>query len=130
MTSYRTAAGEAGVSPTMTMISTSDLSRLPSIASFRRLTRALAMLDAVLSPDWEARYYSFKLALVPFLRPLVSLLLRDNQPICLANVPREGIVVDTGKIDSDPSATTDIGRTVIDRRILFDERLLQTKWSR
>ena len=46
-------------SRTMTMISTSDLSRLPSIPSFRRLTRALAMLDAVLSPDWEARYYSF-----------------------------------------------------------------------
>lgn len=67
---------------------------------------------------------------VRFLRPLVSLLLRDNDPIGLANVPSEGIVVDTGKIDSDPSATTDIGRTVIDRRILFDDRLLQTRWSR
>lgn len=41
------------------MISTRNLSALPDIRSFRRLTRALAMLDAILSPDWEYRYYSF-----------------------------------------------------------------------
>jgi hypothetical protein len=41
------------------MISTRDLQRLPDIPSFRRLTRALAMLDAILSPEWEYRYYSF-----------------------------------------------------------------------
>jgi hypothetical protein len=41
------------------MISTRDLSRLPDIASFRRLTRALAMLDAISSPEWQYRYYSF-----------------------------------------------------------------------
>jgi hypothetical protein len=41
------------------MISTRDLSKLPDIASFRRLTRALAMLDAILSPEWQYRYYSF-----------------------------------------------------------------------
>jgi hypothetical protein len=41
------------------MISTRDLSGLPDILGFRRLTRALAMMDAILSPEWERRYYSF-----------------------------------------------------------------------
>jgi hypothetical protein len=41
------------------MISTRDLRRLPDIASLMRVTRALAMLDAILSPEWESRYYSF-----------------------------------------------------------------------
>ena len=41
------------------MISTRDLSGLPDLRGFRRLTRALAMLDAVMSPEWEYRYYSF-----------------------------------------------------------------------
>ena len=41
------------------MISTHDLSRLPDIPTLRRLMRALAMLDAILSPEWEFRYYSF-----------------------------------------------------------------------
>jgi hypothetical protein len=41
------------------MISTRDLGKLPDIPAFRRLTRALAMLDAILSPEWEYRYYSF-----------------------------------------------------------------------
>lgn len=41
------------------MISTRDLRELPDLDGFRRLTRALAMLDAILSPEWEFRYYSF-----------------------------------------------------------------------
>jgi hypothetical protein len=41
------------------MISTRDLSRLPDIPLLRRLTRALSMLDAILSPEWEYRYHSF-----------------------------------------------------------------------
>lgn len=36
-----------------------DLTLLPDIPAFRRLTRALAMLDAIMSPTWEFRYYSF-----------------------------------------------------------------------
>ncbi len=36
--------------------------RLPSIADLRDLCRSLAMLDAILSPDWESRYYSFNAA--------------------------------------------------------------------
>jgi hypothetical protein len=41
------------------MISTRDLGELPDIHGFRKLTRALAMLDAILSPEWQDRYYSF-----------------------------------------------------------------------
>ncbi len=33
--------------------------RLPSTADLRNLCRSLAMLDAILSPDWEGRYHSF-----------------------------------------------------------------------
>jgi hypothetical protein len=32
---------------------------LPAISELRDLSRALAMLDAILSPEWEFRYYSF-----------------------------------------------------------------------
>ena len=41
------------------MISTRDLSRLPDLDGFGRVTRSLAMLDAILSPEWQYRYYSF-----------------------------------------------------------------------
>jgi hypothetical protein len=41
------------------MISTRDLSGLPDVATLRRLMRSLAMLDAILAPEWESRYYSF-----------------------------------------------------------------------
>ncbi|WP_328884814.1 hypothetical protein [Streptomyces sp. NBC_00316] len=35
-----------------------DVARqLPTIANLRDLCRSLAMLDAILSPDWESRYY-------------------------------------------------------------------------
>ncbi|MFI8372377.1 hypothetical protein [Streptomyces sp. NPDC085466] len=33
--------------------------KLPDIAVVRDRCRSLAMLDAILSPDWEGRYYSF-----------------------------------------------------------------------
>ncbi|MDB6062144.1 MAG: hypothetical protein JWM78_2247 [Verrucomicrobiaceae bacterium] len=32
---------------------------LPSISEVRRTVQSLAMLDAILSPEWEYRYYSF-----------------------------------------------------------------------
>jgi len=40
-------------------VSTQDLRELPNIANLRRLTRSLAMLDAIVSPEWDYRYYSF-----------------------------------------------------------------------
>jgi hypothetical protein len=41
------------------MISTRDLSLLPDIDGLKRLSKSLAMLDAIISPEWESRYYSF-----------------------------------------------------------------------
>jgi hypothetical protein len=43
----------------MALISTRDLSDLPDIPRLMRLLQSMAMLDAVLSPEWEYRYYSF-----------------------------------------------------------------------
>ena len=36
-----------------------DLSKLPDIPRLMRLMQSLALLDAILSPEWEYRYYSF-----------------------------------------------------------------------
>ena len=41
------------------MISTRDLSALPDIDDLKRLMQSMAMLDAILSPEWQYRYYSF-----------------------------------------------------------------------
>ncbi len=41
------------------MISTRNLQALPNIADLSRLMQSMAMLDAILCPDWEFRYYSF-----------------------------------------------------------------------
>ncbi len=35
------------------------LEKLPDIETLRLLTQSLAMLDAIMSPDWESRYHSF-----------------------------------------------------------------------
>ena len=40
-------------------ISTRDLSGLPGIDDLKRLMQSMAMLDAILSPKWHFRYYSF-----------------------------------------------------------------------
>jgi hypothetical protein len=39
--------------------STHSLDDLPSIDELIRISKAIALLDAILSPDWEYRYYSF-----------------------------------------------------------------------
>jgi len=43
----------------MTEPSTGSLANLPSVADLLRQSKALAMLDAIVSPEWEYRYYSF-----------------------------------------------------------------------
>lgn len=43
----------------MPSLSTSDLSGLPEIPRLRSLLQSLAMLDALLSPEWERRRHSF-----------------------------------------------------------------------
>ena len=40
-------------------ISTRDLRGLPGIDALRRLCQSLALLDSILEPEWEFRYYSF-----------------------------------------------------------------------
>jgi hypothetical protein len=40
-------------------ISTRELDALPDVERLRGLLQSLAMLDAILSPEWESRYYSF-----------------------------------------------------------------------
>jgi hypothetical protein len=41
------------------MISTRNLGQLPEPLALKRITKALAMLDAIVERDWEYRYYSF-----------------------------------------------------------------------
>lgn len=41
------------------MVLKSTLKSLPSIDGLIKLLQSLAMLDAIISPDWEYRYYSF-----------------------------------------------------------------------
>ncbi len=41
------------------MISTRDLSGLPDIDALKRLMQSMAMLDAILCPEWQYRHYSF-----------------------------------------------------------------------
>ena len=43
-------------------ISTRNLSLLPDVEGLRRLFQSMATLDAILSPEWESRYYSFNAA--------------------------------------------------------------------
>jgi len=44
------------------MISTRDLSLLPDVHGLRRTLQSMAMLDAILCPEWQYRYYSFNAA--------------------------------------------------------------------
>jgi hypothetical protein len=41
------------------MISSRNLEALPAIDEVKRIAQSLAILDAILMPEWEFRYYSF-----------------------------------------------------------------------
>ncbi|MBC7922656.1 MAG: hypothetical protein H7Z75_16365 [Ferruginibacter sp.] len=41
------------------MISTRDLSLLPEMSQLKLLAQSVAMLDAIIEPDWALRYRSF-----------------------------------------------------------------------
>jgi hypothetical protein len=41
------------------MVLKTRLAALPDVEGLRKLTQSLAMLDAIMSPEWEYRYYSF-----------------------------------------------------------------------
>jgi len=47
------------------MISTRDLSLLPDVALLRVAFQSMAMLDAIIMPEWQYRYYSFEADLSP-----------------------------------------------------------------
>lgn len=40
-------------------LSTATPEKIPGIEPLRRLTQSLAMLDAIICPEWESRYYSY-----------------------------------------------------------------------
>jgi len=40
-------------------ISTRNLEGLPDVTRLKRLLQSMAMLDAILMPEWEYRHYSF-----------------------------------------------------------------------
>ena len=44
------------------MISTRDLSLLPDVDLLGRTLQSMVLLDAILSPEWPFRYYSFNVA--------------------------------------------------------------------
>jgi hypothetical protein len=41
------------------MVQKQRLAKLPDVESLKRLSQSLAILDAIMSPEWEYRYYSF-----------------------------------------------------------------------
>jgi len=41
------------------MVLQKRLAALPNIESLKKLSQSLAMVDAIMSPEWESRYYSF-----------------------------------------------------------------------
>ncbi|RZL50177.1 MAG: hypothetical protein EOP00_05485 [Pedobacter sp.] len=41
------------------MISTLNLNSLPDYKSLRKISKAIAVLDAIICPEWEYRYYSY-----------------------------------------------------------------------
>jgi len=47
------------------MLSTTNYAGVPSAAALQRLAQSLAVLDAINSPDWEYRYYSYNPAWAP-----------------------------------------------------------------
>jgi hypothetical protein len=47
------------------MISTRDLRLLPDVARFHAAYQSMAMLDAIIMPEWQFRYYSFSQACSP-----------------------------------------------------------------
>jgi hypothetical protein len=47
------------------VISTRDLTKLPDVADLQRLLQSMAVLDAILCPEWQFRYYSFNAGWAP-----------------------------------------------------------------
>jgi len=41
------------------MVTKNRLATIPNVETLKKLCQSLATLDAIISPDWEYRYYSF-----------------------------------------------------------------------
>src|SRR5688572_20967044 len=41
------------------MITTQNIQAMPGVESVKRICKAVAVLDAIICPDWEFRYYSY-----------------------------------------------------------------------
>ena len=50
---------------TASPISTRDLSRLGGLSIIERVSQSIAVLDAILSPEWDYRFFSFNAAWDP-----------------------------------------------------------------
>ncbi|VEL96903.1 hypothetical protein ALT761_01896 [Alteromonas sp. 76-1] len=46
-------------SPALDAISTKNLNSMPEVLALKKLLQSLAMLDAIMSPEWDERFYSF-----------------------------------------------------------------------
>ncbi|RXF01128.1 hypothetical protein, partial [Pseudoalteromonas phenolica] len=46
-------------SPALEAISTKNLNSMPEVLQLKKLLQSLAMLDAIMSPEWDERFYSF-----------------------------------------------------------------------
>jgi hypothetical protein len=40
-------------------LSTTNLEKMPDVETFRRISKSIAMLDAILCPRWDLRYFSY-----------------------------------------------------------------------
>ena len=49
----------APFNPRQMRVSTATPERIPEIETLRRLTKSVAMLDAIVCPEWEYRYFSY-----------------------------------------------------------------------
>ena len=45
--------------PALDAISTKNLNSMPEVLELKKLLQSLAMLDAIMSPEWDERFYSF-----------------------------------------------------------------------
>lgn len=73
------------------MISTRNLGELPRINKLKQICQSLAMLDAILSPEWELRYYSFNAKWSPD-SMLASMKTGSGDSFCILFCPAGAVI--------------------------------------
>jgi len=89
--------------------------RLPDISTLRRRCQALAMLDAILCPEREYRYYSYDQALAPG-RRLASMHDGSGNEYSIVFSPTGAEIRGTAQRDEGPPATVALWRGRADDR--------------